>query len=739
MKTYKNLIKQLDLNHFIDTLETFFARKKEIIFDGDKKVFFTLIEEMDKIVFTPPKEVKNLDTSLQSIQKFGVLKLEEIYEFTKIIHYFNYLKHHKQITPESHLYTYLQKIQIPENLLQLLNYFNEEGRIKEGIFENLDSINTAIMRQNKNIQEAFYTILHSKSIQPYLVDHQIHYINQKQTLLLKSGYQSVIQGIILQRSHSGSFYLLPDTIKTIYQKIQEMENELQQIIYEICKELSGILTKHFHFLNFINKEFDRFDHLQARVFFAKHYNLSFILPQYKDQQILLKDFAHPILNNPKLINLDFSKQLLLITGVNAGGKTMLLKSILSAVFLSKYLIPFKINAQKSKIPHFKNIFTIISDPQNSKNDISTFAGRMLDFSHILQEKEMILGIDEIELGTDADEAASLYKILLENLLEKQVKIIVTTHHKRLASIMANDSRIELCAAIYDEKKQQPTFDFLLGSIGKSYAFETAQRYKIPPNLISLAKKNYGEDKEKLNILIEKGVQLEIELREKIQTLEKQIAEYQKKQQALNDLKEQHLLEYQQKERHLQGIYHDAIQALKNDLKDKQTQDIHRSFNNANKILSKLQNQPQQTPQKKEFKINDRVKYKQNKATILAIQNEKYLIELDTGMRLKVDSFNLKKIGKDKTPQIQQKILQPNNAFVHLDLHGLRAQEALEKLDKFISDSLISGFDEVLVYHGIGGGTLAKVTKEFLASHPKVVSFEDAPPNLGGFGAKIIKL
>lgn len=77
--------------------------------------------------------------------------------------------------------------------------------------------------------------------------------------------------------------------------------------------------------------------------------------------------------------------------------------------------------------------------------------------------------------------------------------------------------------------------------------------------------------------------------------------------------------------------------------------------------------------------------------------------------------------------------------MHLDLHGLRAEEALEKLDKFISDSLLSGFDEVLVYHGIGGGILARVVREFLSAHPKIVGFEDAPPQMGGMGAKVIKL
>lgn len=735
----QKIISQLDLDSFIATFQSFYSRKKNITIDGDKNIIFEYIKELDAIDFKPPGAIKPIDRALQSIKKFGILKPDEIFEFIKIIRYFIYLKNHQNIPPNSHFHNHLKKIIIPEYLINMETYFDEKGAFKQGIFQDLDHLNQSLAYQNKNIQQTLGAILHSKKIKPFLVDEQIHFINQTQTLLLRPGYQSVLQGIVLQRSQSGFFYLLPEEIKTIYQRIQDIQNQIEQVVYEICKSISQTLHKHFSFLNFINKEFDKIDHIQARIFFAKQFNLSFILPQYKDHHLILKDFAHPILQNPKLIDLDFNKQLLLITGVNAGGKTMLLKSILSAVFLSKHLIPFKINAQKSKIPHFKNIFAIISDPQNSKNDISTFAGRMLDFSQILQEKDFILGIDEIELGTDADEAASLYKVLLENLLDKKIKIIVTTHHKRLASIMASDSRIQLCAAIYDEEKQQPTFDFLYGCIGKSYAFETAKRYKIPSNLIELAKQNYGEDKEKLNILIEKSAQLEIELKQKIQDLDSQIQAYQNKQQNLKDLREKLIAEFKQQELELKKTYHSAIDIVKKDLKNKQMQEIHRSINNANKILASLKPQSTHLPKPKDFQVNSRVKYKQNKATILAIQNDKYLIELDEGMRLKVDSMHLKPIGKEKNPTIKPKIIQPSNSFVHLDLHGLRSQEALEKLEKFISDSLISGFDEVLIYHGIGGGILARIVKEFLSSHPKVVSFEDAPPNMGGFGAKIVKL
>ena len=212
----------------------------------------------------------------------------------------------------------------------------------------------------------------------------------------------------------------------------------------------------------------------------------------------------------------------MITGVNAGGKTMLLKSILSAVYMSKYLIPYSAN-HTTIIGTFKYIEAILDDPQNVKNDISTFAGRMVQFSKLFTKKDAIVGVDEIELGTDSDEAASLFKVILEELMAKNIKIIVTTHHKRLASLLSANENVELIAALYDEQNQRPTYKFLQGTIGQSYAFETALRYHIPPFVVKKAKEVYGEDKERLNELIQKSSQLQIEYEQKIKTLDKQIA------------------------------------------------------------------------------------------------------------------------------------------------------------------------------------------------------------------------
>jgi len=255
----------------------------------------------------------------------------------------------------------------------------------------------------------------------------------------------------------------------------------------------------------------------------------------------------------------------MITGVNAGGKTMLLKSLLSSVLMAN-LIPMHINESKSSIGSFKHIGAIIDDPQNTKNDISTFAGRMKAFANIFSFKSALIGIDEIELGTDSDEAAALFKVLLDELIKKQQKIIVTTHHKRLASLMADRDDVELLAALYDETRRVPTYEFLQGVIGKSYAFETASRYGIAAYIVSQAKQVYGQNHEKLNELIERGSTLERELRQKHKQLDEKMIDIDKKQQYLKELEIKLFDELRDEKQKLRAEFDKAINEAKKAVK-----------------------------------------------------------------------------------------------------------------------------------------------------------------------------
>ncbi len=733
----QKILKKLDLTDYCESFSKLFAREKSIVLEGDINIHYKLINELSNYNINAPKQVAQLDNALLHIQKQGILKIYEIYEFVKIVNYFSYLQ---RFNFEGKLSEWIEKIIIPDEIKNICSFFDDKARLKEGINEDYDLVKNAISKNKEQIKQSLYKIINSNKIRTYLVDFSVHYVNGEECLLVRGGFNHVLKAQVLDRSNSGFFYVLPHSINELKQKQNDLINKQEEILLQISKEISHIFEKHFLFLKFINKEFDRFDHYQARLFFAKSDDKNFILPSKKKQNKLV-DFYHPALSDAKAVSIDFTKSVIMITGVNAGGKTMMLKSILSAVFLSKYLIPYKAH-HSTQIGYFKSINAVLDDPQSVKNDISTFAGRMVEFSKLFSSKNAIVGVDEIELGTDSDEAASLFKVLIEELIKKDMKIIITTHHKRLAALMAANDDVELIAALYDEENQRPTYKFLQGTIGKSYAFETALRYGIPLNVVKKAKVVYGEDKDRLNELIERSSELEKEYLEKIEKLNSEIDTMQRLSRNLKEQKEQLDEQIYSEKSKLHKEYKDAREEAKKAIKAKLIQQGHQHLNIAHKKASEIKTQKIQ--EKEDLKVGDRVKYRNTKGTILSIKGAKAFVENDMGMKIQVKLVDLRRSGnapKIKAPKKKASVnvQKPSNGSVNLDLHGQRSDEAIENLDKFLSDALIAGFDEVLVYHGIGTGKLAYAVKEFLKKYPKIKSFSDAPANQGGFGAKIIKL
>jgi DNA mismatch repair protein MutS2 len=733
----QNILKKLDLIDYLDSFSKLMAREKSIILEGDINLHHKLISELSKFDIKAPSKIENLDSALMHIQKQGVLKIDDIFEFIKMINYFRYLR---KFNFDGKLAEWIDKIVIPNDIVKVCEYFDDKANLKDGVNQDFDNIKYAITKNKEAIKQNLYKTINSTKIRSYLVDSQVHYINGEEALLVRGGFNHVLSGSVINRSNSGFFYVVPHSISDLKQKQSDLRNKQEEILFKISKEISSLFEKNLLFMKYINKEFDRFDHYQSRLFFSKINDKNFILPS-KNNVNKLVDFCHPALHNAKPISIDFTKSVVMITGVNAGGKTMMLKSILTAVFLSKYLIPYKAH-HDTTVTNFKSINAVLDDPQSVKNDISTFAGRMVEFSKLFGSKNAIVGVDEIELGTDSDEAASLFKVIIEELIQRDIKVIITTHHKRLAALMAANEDVELIAALYDEENRRPTYEFLQGTIGRSYAFETAARYGIPDNIVKRAKEVYGDDKDKLNELIERSSSLEREYKQKIAKLDDEIANMQRISGNLKDQKEkldEHI--YSEKSK-LHKEYNDARDEAKKAIKAKLVSESHQHLNIAHKKAIEIKTDKVQ--EAVELKVGDRVKYRSTKGVIVSIKGTKAFIENDMGMKVQVVLADLSRSGNPPPPKIPAKkatvtIQRPESASIKLDLHGQRAEEALENLDKFLSDALLSGFEEVLVYHGIGTGKLAFAVKEYLKQHPKVRGFSDAHPSSGGFGAKVIKL
>ena len=726
----KTIIQKLDLDGYVHQFKQFLARDKPVAMMGDINQHYRYISGLAKVQFPVPSPVPNLDRELARIKKQAVLSLEEIYAFVTMFSYFNTLSAVGFAEP---LISWIQGIEIPEEIVEIIGYFTEEGDINPERDPELFKLERAIKQNKIDIKETLYKLAHSSKLRDYLVDTQVHFNGGEETLLVRGGFNNAIKATVAARSPGGFFYIIPQSISHLKEKESALLSTKEEIIYRYCKDISAVFFKWERFLAFINKEYDRFDHYQARVSFARAKEYEFILPS-KTKRIKLQDFAHPAIENPVPITMDMNKQIMLVTGVNAGGKTMLLKSMLSAVYMSKYLLPFKCDASKTEVGHYKSIEAVIDDPQSVKNDISTFAGRMQEFAKLFNKEDAIVGVDEIELGTDSDEAASLFRVMLDELRKKGITFIVTTHHKRLASLMASDDEVELIAALYDEARRLPTYTFLQGSIGKSYAFETAQRYGVPVAIVNKAKEVYGEDKDNLNELIEKSTTLEREMRLKIAKIDDELKSVETLKDKLQDE------EFKLQESHRKAIatlenrYNAATKKAREALKVKESTEGRRLLNVAYQ-RKEFQQKEVKLAEETPLKEGDKVKYRSHKGEILSLRGKDATIIVD-GLKMRVPLSQLKRRGD--TPQIKVKTtpkqvkvhVEKSGASISVKLLGMYADEAIDTVDKFLSDALVNNLNEVQIIHGTGGGVLSKLVGEYLKNHPKIEKFYRMPGNLG---------
>ncbi len=727
----KTITQKLDLDQHISNFKNFYARDKAVEMMGDINQHFKYISALSSVEFPTMKEVPNLDEQLNRLKKQGILSLEDIYAFVTMIEYFNALK--ASSLPEP-LNKWIREIDVHEEIADIILYFTSEGNINPEREPELYDIEKALKQNKSELKDKLYRLAHSSTLKDYLVDTQVHFLNGEETLLVRGGFNKVLKASVVGRTAGGFFYILPQSISHLKEKESTLLSRKEEVIYRYCQTFSATMHKHYLFMRYINREYDKFDHYQARVLFARTFDYNFILPSTK-KVVRLAEFCHPAIENPKPININLDKSVMLVTGVNAGGKTMLLKSLLSAVFMSKNLLPFKCNAEKTEVGHFKSIEAVIDDPQSVKNDISTFAGRMVEFAKLFEKENAIVGVDEIELGTDSDEAASLFRIMLDELRNRGITFIVTTHHKRLASLMSSDDDVELIAALYDEANRKPTYTFLQGSIGKSYAFETAERYGVPVHIVEKAKKIYGEDKENLNELIEKSTTLEREMRLKLEKIDKDLEAVERKREDLENI-ESKLNEQQRKAiATLENRYNAATKRALEAMKAKESTEGRRLLNDAHKHKERSKQAKEvKQPNQRVLQVGDQVKYRSKRGEILSIRNKEATIEVD-GLKMRVPLNQLRYLESPtkkvvKKPKTVVNIEKPTRGAISIKLLGCYADEAIEKLDVFLSDALVSGFSEVEIIHGTGGGVLKKVIIDYLKAYPKLQSFHGLKGNLG---------
>ncbi len=607
--------------------------------------------------------------------------------------------------------------------------------------------------------------------------------NGRLLLPVKSNFKGRVKGIIHELSASGNT-LFVESVEMIdlNNKRVELDNRLRQIVQKWQKIFSKAFREVLDELNFVHRRLLRLDLYCAKARYARLYNCT---RPTMGETFRIYGGVHPALG-AKAIPSDFCLEShhrsVVVSGPNAGGKTVLLKTLSLAVLMNQFGM-FIHASENSQLPIFERVVSAIGDNQSIEEGASTFSGYMRRVQYILTvaNKTTLVLLDELGSGTDPSEGSVLGVAILEAIEQLEAMALVTTHHKDIRNYVQTTSNGINLSMLFDEKLSVPTYQIKLGRPGESRAIEIASANGLPSSLIATAKRLLHENRsESLNLMeqlsrkegelqeMSKEITLKKEsLRERVRELDLKDLQLKQKELELKKEKQREISHFIQESRKELGKLMNELTSLK---KQYETQ-----ITLANAGDGNIQSLPLANPneQVEDFfqAVKSGAKERENK--IQAIQNEVITQKGYTfavGMKVLVGNYRRPgeiiaaakknkwvvlmesvKITIDESELVPDTLAgekQKDDASVHievvrditiekpvlnLDLRGLTLDEAKERLYRQIELALSHHMSQFNVIHGLGTGVLQQGIRKELSKISSVREFHFARPEQGGFG------
>ncbi|WNH12134.1 endonuclease MutS2 [Thalassobellus suaedae] len=388
------------------------------------------------------------------------------------------------------------------------------GDIKDNASNLLFDIRQSINQVKGKINASFSSALNQYHSLEYLDDIRESVVENKRVLAVKAMYRRKVKGSIMGSSKTGSIvYIEPETTLQHSRELNNLEFEETEEINRILKEVTNFIRPFLPLLEKYQDFLIDIDVISAKAKYARSMNA--ILPEVSENRnFLLRDAYHPLLylNNlekkettfPQTIELKEDSRIIVISGPNAGGKSITLKTVglLQTMLQSGMLIPVH---ERSKVCLFDRILSDIGDNQSIENHLSTYSYRLKQMNYFLKKcnKNTLFLIDEFGTGSDPELGGALAETFLEEFYHREAYGIITTHYSNL-KILANELPNMLNAnMLFDERTLEPLFKLVIGQAGSSFTFEVAQKNGIPYSLINRAKKKIERSKVRFDATIAK--------------------------------------------------------------------------------------------------------------------------------------------------------------------------------------------------------------------------------------------
>lgn len=789
-----NLTK-LEFNKILETLESYCKTYigKNICFNilpsnDSNKVKFLLQETSEaydllvKYGNLPIDEIQDITPYVKNLESYIPLTAKALLEIAKILKVSGNLKDYFNNAEEEH--TLLsQKFESlytnPGIYQEISKAILDENNIADDASKTLNSLRRNRRRLESGIKEKLNSFIHSSSYSKYIMEPIITIRNDRYVIPVKIEYKENINGLIHDISASGStVYIEPTSIFDLNNQINNIKLEESIEIEKILENLSKLLFPITDNIKQTVELIGNIDLIFAKASYSKA--IDGIEPIINTEKFIdLKQARHPLISKDSVVPIDINLgkdfKSLIITGPNTGGKTVTLKTVglLCLMACSGLHIPAKDN---SSIYVFDNIFADIGDEQSIQESLSTFSSHMTNIIDILAKStsNSLVLIDELGSGTDPVEGANLAISILENLYNKGVLTLSTTHYPELKNYALVTDGFENASSEFDLENLRPTYKILIGVPGKSNAFAISKKLGLPNEILDKAKSLLTEDNisvEELikniyddKLVIEKEKEKIIKNSNQVELLRKQL----ENDVSDVDMKEKEIIEKAKNEarnilisakdeansiiKELNNLYNEAetnfadTNSLRkaNKLRDKLNENIKNSLTSNSDSAT--------TDNTSSFDIsvglNVLVKPFNMQGTILTLPNKNNEVMVQFGntkTNVKISNLELLKASNNKANKTRSSSkytssldMKSKSVSPEINVIGQNVEDALFIVDKYLDDCYLANLPTARIVHGKGTGKLRNGIHDFLRKHPHVKSFRLGTFGEGEMGVTIVE-
>lgn len=780
----------------------------EMCFSSDYEVVLDLVNQTAEFVRILQEEddfpVSNYYDVRDCLRKIAVegtyLTSAELFDLRRsvetiglLVRFFN--------NKEEEQYYYLKKLAgdvfvFPELLALIDRILDKFGQVKDNASPQLLEIRREMLAVQSSISRSLQGILRQAQSDGF-VDKDVNPTMRDGRLVIpvSPAFKRKIKGIVHDESATGkTVFIEPEVVVEANNKIRELESRERREVIRILTSVTNEIRPRVDELFFSYEFLAQIDFIRAKALFAVQTNS--VLPVTENRVVVDWYHAvHPLLFLshqrqgksvvPLDITLDKGDRILLISGPNAGGKSVCLKTVglLQYMFQCGMLVPM---AEGSHIGFFEKIFIDIGDEQSIENDLSTYSSHLTNMKFFVKNcnAKTILLIDEFGGGTEPQIGGAIAESLLGHFNDKQAFGVITTHYTNLKHFATETEGIVNGAMLYDRHLMQPLFRLEIGNPGSSFAIEIARKIGLPESVIAEASEKVGADYINMDKYLQDIARdkrywetKRQNIRQKEKRIEELEAKYESELSAINaqrkEVVRQAKSESKQMLEQANAMIENTIRKIKEAQAEKEkTKEIRKEFerfksensddanvpeNSIDKKIAKLkekQRQKGQGPQSKELaalKIGDNVRIKgQNGAgEIIELQGKNAVVAfgmLKTSVKVdkleRVSKTQIKKemkrssfVSVDTTEGIRQRSL---NFKREIDVRGMRGDEALQAVQYFVDDALILNVDRIRILHGTGTGALRQIIREYLNTVHGVSSFHDEHVQFGGAGITVVE-